>query len=110
MNIIINICEVSDDIALKKWSQSLKKISYNAFYDISKDAVLFSQSDKLLKFFRTFFSKKIYLYGSKSELFFSEFLFGSIRYKIYDCGHFSFYENSSRFGSCFNRLIFERNI
>ena len=107
---LINICEVSDDIALKKWSQSLKKISYNAFYDISKDAVLFSQSDKLLKFFRTFFSKKIYLYGSKSELFFSEFLFGSIRYKIYDCGHFSFYENASRFGSCFNRLIFERNI
>ena len=29
--------------------------------------------------------------------FFSEFLFGSIRYKIYDCGHFSFYENSYEF-------------
>ncbi|MBD22658.1 MAG: hypothetical protein CL572_03240 [Alphaproteobacteria bacterium] len=107
---LINLCENSNDIALNKWSESLKKTSSQAFYDISADAVFFSRSDKLLKFFRSFFSKKIYLYGSKSKLFFSEFLFGSIRYKIYDCGHFSFYENKVKFRNFFNKLIIERKL
>ena len=105
---LINLCELSEDKALSKWSQSLKKTSSDAFYEISCDAVSLSKSDELLKFFRSFFSKKIYLFGSKSKLFFSEFLFGSIRYKIYDCGHFSFYENSQRFGVFFNKLLTER--
>ena len=78
-NKLINLCESSNDIALKKWSLSLKTSS-DAFYDISIDAVSFSHSKRLLKFFRSFF-KKIYLYGSKSKLFFSEFLFGSLRYR-----------------------------
>ena len=103
------MCESSNDIALKKWSLSLKKTSSDAFYDISIDAVSFSHSKRLLKFFRSFFSKKIYLYGSKSKLFFSEFLFGSLRYKIYDCGHFYFYENPAKFRDFFNKIIIERN-
>ena len=106
---LIHLCENSNDLALKKWSKSLKKTSSEAFYNISSDAVYFSQSNKLLKFFRSYFPKKIYLYGSKSKLFFSEFLFGSIRYKIYDCGHFSFYEDMPKFRCFFNKLIIERN-
>ena len=88
----------------------LKKTSSEAFYNISCDAVLFSHSDKLLKFFRSYFSKKIFLYGSKTKLFFSEFLFGSIRFKIYDCGHFSFYEDKAKFRYFFNKLIIERKL
>ena len=106
---LIYLCENSNDLALKKWSKSLKKTSSDAFYNISRDAVYFSQSNKLLEFFRSYFPKKIYLYGSKSKLFFSEFLFGSIRYKIYDCGHFSFYEDMPKFRCFFNKLIIERN-
>ena len=108
-NKLIDLCESSNDIALKKWSLSLKKTSSDAFYDISIDAVSFSHSKRLLKFFRSFFSKKIYLYGSKSKLFFSELLFGSLRYKIYDCGHFYFYENPAKFRDFFNKIIIERN-
>ena len=107
---LISLCENSDDVALNKWSKSLKKTSSEAFYNISIDAVYYSQSNKLLKFFRSYFSKKIYLHGSKSKLFFSEFLFGSIRYKIYDCGHFSFYEDMPKFSFYFNKLIIERNL
>ena len=107
---LINLCESSDNKALKKWSKSLKKTSSDAFYNISGEAVLLTKSLKLLNFFRIFFSKKIYLYGSKSKLYFSEFLFGSIRYKLYDCGHFGFYENSAKFRVFFNKLLIERNI
>ena len=73
-------------MALKKWSQSLKKISYNAFYDISKDAVLFSQSDKLLKFFRTFFQKKYIYTDLNLSYFFLNFylVLLDIRYMIVD--------------------------
>ena len=56
---LINLCELSEDKALSKWSQSLKKTSSDAFYEISCDAVSLSKSDELLKFFRSFFSKKI---------------------------------------------------
>ena len=57
-NKLINLCESSNDIALKKWSLSLKKTSSDAFYDISIDAVSFSHSKRLLKFFRSFSLKK----------------------------------------------------
>lgn len=107
-NNLIAICSSSNEIGLKKWSESLKKTSAEAFYNISKDAVFLSNSDYLLKFYKSFFKKKIYLYGAKSNFFFSEFLFGSIRYKIYDCGHFSFYENSYEFAKVFNKSINER--
>ena len=55
---LIYLCENSNDLALKKWSKSLKKTSSDAFYNISRDAVYFSQSNKLLEFFRILFSKK----------------------------------------------------
>tara|TARA_X000000950_G_scaffold22442_1_gene24063 strand:- start:4055 stop:4828 length:774 start_codon:yes stop_codon:yes gene_type:complete len=108
-NNLISICSSSKEVGLRKWSESLKKTSPDSFYNISKDAVSYSNSGDLMRFYKSFFNKRIYLYGEKSNFFFSEFLFGSIRYKIYDCGHFSFYENSYEFRKIFNKSINERN-
>ncbi len=107
---LIMICENSDDDSIKRWSKSLKKTNSMSFYEISNEAVFFSKSGKLLKIFRALFKKKIYLSGSKTKFYFSELFFGSIRYKIKNCGHFSFFENSYEFSKNFSKLINGRTL
>ncbi len=105
---LIKICENSKSCSLRMWSKSLKKTNVNAFYKISKEAVFFSNSHKLLYRFRGGFKKKIYLSGSNTNFYFSELFFGTIRYKIKNCGHFSFFENSYEFLKNFSKLIYGR--
>ena len=102
---LIRICENSKLNSIKRWSKSLKKTNSRSFYEISKEVVLWSKSEKLLVPFRIFFKKKIYLSGSNTKFYFSELFFGTIRYKIKNCGHFSFFENSYEFSKKFSKLI-----
>ena len=102
---LIEICKKSDKKQLNNWAITLKKTSSLAFYKISKEAVELSETNELYNFFRTFFKKKVYVFGSLSELYFSECLFGSIRFKIKNAGHFSFFENTYEFSKMFNTLI-----
>ena len=69
---------------MRKWSESLKKTSPDSFYNISKDAVLYSNSGDLMRFYKSFFNKRIYLYGAKSNFFFQNFYLVQldIRYMI----------------------------
>tara|TARA_B100000287_G_C20590544_1_gene764049 strand:- start:509 stop:1276 length:768 start_codon:yes stop_codon:yes gene_type:complete len=102
---LIEICEQSDLKSLKLWSKSLKKTNPKAFHKISKEAVFYSEGKKLLEFFRVFFKKKIYVYGSKTELSLPEFCFGSIRHKIDKTGHFAFFDNKKNFTKIFFKLL-----
>ena len=69
-NNLISICSSSKEVGLRKWSESLKKTSPDSFYNISKDAVSYSNSGDLMRFYKSFFNKRIYLYGEKSNFFF----------------------------------------
>ena len=44
-NKLIGICEQSSQSAIRLWSDSLKKTSSKAFYDLSKDTVLLSKKN-----------------------------------------------------------------
>ncbi len=103
---LIVICEQSTQTAIRLWSNSLKKTSSQAFYKISKDAVMLSKRKILLQFFRIFFRRKLYLSGSNSFLNFSEFAYGSERIILKNSGHFAFYDDKTRFLSIFLKLIY----
>ncbi|MAZ46760.1 MAG: hypothetical protein CMM98_04215 [Rickettsiales bacterium] len=103
---LVEICEKSNQRAIRLWSDSLKKTSSRAFYIISKDAVKLSKKEFLLQFFRVFFRRKLYLLGSNSILNFSEFIFGSERLILKNTGHFAFYDDKTRFLSIFLKLIY----
>ncbi len=100
------LCKNSDSYSLNLWSESLNKTNYEAFYQISKDAVKYSVDRKLLEFFRIFFKKKIFLFGSNSNLNIPHYSFGSCKLKINDSGHFAFFENSYKFSIIFSNLIY----
>ena len=103
---LIRICEESNKRAIRLWSDSLKKTSPKAFYNISKDTIMLSKTKILLQFFRVFFKRKLYLFGSDSLLSFSKFVFGSERLIIKNTGHFAFYDDKTRFLSIFLKLIY----
>jgi esterase/lipase len=105
-NNLIGICEKSNQSAIRLWSDSLKKTSSKAFYDLSKDTVLLSKKTILLQFFRIFFRRKLYMFGSNSLLNFSEFFFGSERLILKNTGHFAFYDDNTKFLSIFLKLIY----
>ena len=100
--------EYSENNFLKYWSRSLKKTSPSVFYDLSKQCVKLSESNTLLNFFKTFFKKKVYIYGEKSQFKVSKYTFGSVRYKIKNSGHFSFFESKSDFSRIFRKLLLKK--
>ena len=105
-NKLIGICKQSNQSAIRLWSDSLKKTSSKAFYDLSKDTVLLSKKSILLQFFRIFFKRKLYMFGSNSLLNFSESIFGSERLILKNTGHFAFYDDKTKFLNIFLKLIY----
>jgi len=106
--ILIKRCQSSEHESIRRWSCSLKKVNAYAFYVISCDAVNYSYKRNLLNFFRIFFKKKVYLFGSNSDLIIPEYSFGSLRFSIKRCGHFAFFENSYKFSLIFSKLTYGR--
>ena len=107
-NNLLNICKNSDEMSLRMWHKSLKKVNISVFHKLTKETVKYSDGYNLLRFFRIFFKDKIYVYGSKSKLNIPFYYYGSKRLKIPNCGHFSFYENIYNFSKKFNMLIFAK--
>ena len=105
-NKLVGICEQSSKSSIRLWSNSLKKTSSKAFYDLSKDTVLLSKKTILLQFFRIFFRRKLYMFGSNSFLNFSESIFGSERLILNNTGHFAFFDDKTKFLSVFLKLIY----
>ena len=105
-NKLIGICKQSNQSAIRLWSDSLNKTSSEAFYYLSKDTVMLSKKSILLQFFRIFFRKKLYMFGSNSLLNFPEFFFGSERLILKNTGHFAFYDDNTKFLSIFLKLIY----
>ena len=100
--------ESSQNRFLSCWSQSLKKTSPSIFYDLSEQCVKLSESNELLNFFKTSFKKKVYIYGERTQLKVSKYTFGSVRYKIKNSGHFSFFESKSDFSRIFRKLLLQK--
>lgn len=100
--------ESSENNFLRYWARSLKKTSPSVFYDLSNQCVKLSESTKLLNFFKTFFKKKIYIYGEKTQFKVSKYTFGSVRYKIKNSSHFSFFESKSDFSRIFRKLLLKK--
>ena len=100
--------ESSGNKFLMQWAQSLKKTSPSVFYDLSKECVKLSESNELLIFFKTFFKKKVYIYGEKTQFKLPLHIFGSIRYKIKNSGHFSFFECKSDFSRILRKLLLKK--
>ena len=107
-NNLVKKTESSEKKFLSYWSQSLKKTSPSVFYDLSKQCVKLSESNELLNFFKTFFKKKVYIYGEKTQFKVSEYVFGSVRYKIKNSGHFSFFESKLDFSRIFRKLLLKK--
>ena len=105
---LLNKSEQSNDDYIKQWSKSLKKTSSYAFYDFSSECVKLSNSNELLKYFRSSVKKKVYLSGEKTNIKEPECFYGSIRFKIKNCGHFSYFENKREFGRVFEQLILKK--
>ncbi len=106
---LIKKCEQSEKKFLNIWSNSLKKTSSYAFYDLSFECVRLSETNQLFNFFRSFFKKKVYLIGDKTKYNKPEQCFGSVRFKIKNSGHFSYFENKREFGKVFEQLILRKN-
>ena len=107
-NNLIKKTEMSQNRFLSFWSQSLKKTSPSVFYDLSDECVQLSESNKLLNYFKTFFKKKVYIYGENSQFKVSKYTFGSVRFKIKNSGHFSFFESKSDFSRIFRKLLLQK--
>ena len=67
---------------------------------------MLSKKSILLQFFRIFFRRKLYMFGSNSFLNFSESVFGSERLILKNTGHFAFYDDNKKFLSIFLKLIY----
>ena len=107
-NSLLSKSEQSNYDYIKQWSKSLKKTSSYAFYDLSSECVKLSNTNELLKYFRSSLKKKVYLSGEKTNIKEPEYFYGSIRFKIKNCGHFSFFENKREFGKIFEKLILKK--
>ena len=75
---------------------------------LSDECVQLSESNKLLNYFKTFFKKKVYIHGENSQFKVSKYTFGSVRYKIKNSGHFSFFESKSDFSRIFRKLLLQK--
>jgi len=102
---LIEKCEQSSIEYLNFWADSMKKTLPEAFFQLSKDSVAYSKGRYLLSFFRIFFDKKVYVYGANSNICLPKFSFGSVRFKIKGCGHFSHFENVYEFNKMFTFLL-----
>ncbi|MBF91911.1 MAG: hypothetical protein CMP34_03790 [Rickettsiales bacterium] len=102
---LLIICKQSDKLDLNLWYKSMCKTSVMAFYFLSRDAVKYSKGDVLLRYFKIFFKKKIYLHGSLSNKHLPKYIYGSVRQEICGCGHFGHYENLFEFNKIFNKLV-----
>ena len=105
-NKLIKIGKQSNQSAIRLWSDSLNKTSSEAFYYLSKDTVMLSKKSILLQFFRIFFRRKLYMFGSNSLLNLPESFFGSERLILKNTGHFAFYDDNTKFLSIFLKLIY----
>ena len=105
---LIENCRNSDKKFLNFWSESLKKTSSDIFYNFSIQCVKLSESNELLSFFKIFFKRKIYLFGEKTLIKVPMYSFGSVRFKIKNTGHFSFFENKQEFGRIFDQLLLKK--
>ncbi len=107
-NSLVSKCTSSREKFLNHWAKSLKKTSSSTFYDFSNQCVKLSQSNELLNFFKTFFRIKVYIYGENSQIKVPEYTYGSIRYKIKNSGHFSFFESKLEFSRIFEKLLLKK--
>ena len=105
---LVEISKNSSQESIRKWSSSLNKTSPEIFYKISKECVKYSKRSIALSFFKTFFRKKVYIYGEKSDFKFSFCSLGSPCYKIKNTGHFSYYDDKVEFTKIFNYLLLKR--
>ncbi len=105
---LVGLCKISDKKFLNYWSESLQKTSPLKFYDFSSECVKLSETKELLSFFRIFFKFKVYIYGEKTKLKIPNYSFGSVRLKIKNSGHFSFFEDRVEFSRIFNQLILKK--
>ena len=96
-NKLIGICEQSSQSAIRLWSNSLKKLHQKLFMIYLKIPFFYQKKTILLQFFRIFFRRKLYMFGSNSLLNFSEFIFGSERLILNNTGHFAFYDDKTKF-------------
>ncbi len=93
---------------LRIWSESLGQTFPPTFYEISKECVRLSKRSILLSFYKTYFKKKVYLFGENTNLGIPERDYGLIRFKLRNSGHFSYYEDKFEFAKVFNHLILKR--
>ena len=107
-NNLLTKTKSSQNRFLSFWSQSLKKTSPSIFYDLSEQCVKLSESNELLNFFKTFFKKKVYIYGEKTQLKVPKYIFGPVRYKIKNSGHFSFFESKLDFSRIIRKLLLKK--
>ena len=107
-NNLLKKTESSQNRFLIFWSQSLKKTSPSIFYDLSEQGVKYSDSNELLNFFKTFFKEKVYISGEKTQLKVPKYIFGSVRYKIKNSGHFAFFESKLDFSRIFRKLLLKK--
>jgi hypothetical protein len=105
---LLEISKNSSQESIRKWSLSLKKTSPEMFYKISLECVRYSKRSLTLSFFKTFFKKKVYISGEKSNLKISFCNLGSPCYKIKNTGHFSYYDDKVEFTKIFNYLLLKR--
>ena len=105
---LLEISKNSSQKSIRKWSLSLKKTSPEMFYKISLECVKYSKRSITLSFFKTFFKKKVYISGKKSNLKISFCNLGSPCYKIKNTGHFSYYDDKVEFTKIFNYLLLKR--
>ncbi len=105
---LLEISKNSSLESVRRWSLSLKKTSPEMFYKISLECVKYSKRSFTLSFFKTFFKKKIYVSGEKSNFKISFCNLGSPYYKIKNTGHFSYYDDKVEFTKMFNYLFLKR--
>ena len=93
---LCKICSSSNDITVKNWSLSLRKLSSKNFYFYCKSAVRWTKKTYLLSYYKILFKKKIYIYGEKSKnQQLLEMLSGERKICIQNAGHFSHIYNKS---------------
>ncbi len=105
---LLYLSQTSNKKFLREWSQSLKQTLPLTFYNISKECVRLSKRSILLCFFKTYFKKKVYIFGENTNLGMPEIDYGIIRFKLKNSGHFSYYEDKFEFAKKFNHLLLKR--
>ena len=50
----------------------------------------------------------VYIFGEKTQLKVPKYIFGSVRYKIKNSGHFAFFESKLDFSRIFRKLLLKK--